>query len=50
MIWDAGTQVGYGFRQGSQIKWPVSRVQIMLVSKEYQGKPYYILTAYPFLE
>ena len=49
IIWDAGTKVGYGFRQGSKIKSPVNHVKIVLKLQEYRGKPYYIVTAYPEL-
>lgn len=50
ITWDAGTTVGYGFRKGSQVKWAVSRVRVVLKGQEYLGKPYFILTSYPFLE
>lgn len=49
ITWHAGTKTGYGFRQGSQIKWPATHVRIVLVCKEFRGLPYYILTAYPEL-
>lgn len=49
ITWHAGTKVGYGFRQGSKIKWPVNHVRIVLVYKEYRDKPYYIVSAYPEL-
>ncbi|ARJ43159.1 hypothetical protein B1H58_14720 [Pantoea alhagi] len=49
ITWNAGTKVGYGFRRGSKIKWPVNHVRVVLVCKEYLGKPYFILTAYPEL-
>ncbi|WP_418304155.1 RNase A-like domain-containing protein [Pantoea alhagi] len=49
IIWDAGTKVGYGFRQGSKIKWPVNHVKIVLKLQEYRRMPYYIVTAYPEL-
>ncbi|PNS09878.1 hypothetical protein COO59_20470, partial [Mixta theicola] len=49
ITWYAGTKIGYGFRQGSKIKWPVNHVRIVLVCKEYRGKPYYIVSAYPEL-
>ncbi|MBS6059766.1 MAG: hypothetical protein KIB04_17730, partial [Pantoea sp.] len=42
--------VGYRFRKGSQVKWAVSRVRVVLKGQEYLGKPYFILTSYPFLE
>lgn len=47
LTWDAGTTVGYGIRQGSRIRQPVSHVRIVLKRLEYRGKPYFILTAYP---
>lgn len=50
ITWDAGTTVGYRFRKGSQVKWAVSRVRVVLKGQEYLGKPYFILTSYPFLE
>lgn len=49
LTWDAGTTVGYGFRQGSRNSVPVSRVRVVLKGVKYNGKPYFILTAYPFL-
>lgn len=49
LTWDAGNQVGYGIRQGSRNAEPVNRVRIVLKGREYNGKPYFILTAYPFL-
>ncbi|ARJ42897.1 hypothetical protein B1H58_13265 [Pantoea alhagi] len=50
ITWNAGTTVGYGFRQGSQIKCTISHVRIVLKGAKYNGKPYFILTSYPFLE
>ncbi|ARJ43161.1 hypothetical protein B1H58_14735 [Pantoea alhagi] len=49
IFWDAGTKVGYGFRQGSKIKWPVNQVKVVLKREEFRGMPYFILTAYPEL-
>ncbi|GLR10552.1 hypothetical protein COO59_19390 [Mixta theicola] len=47
--WNAGTKVGYGFRQGSQSRWTVSHVRIVLKRQQFRDKPYFILTAYPEL-
>ena len=49
IIWNAEKKTGYGFRQGSKIKWPATHVRVVLVCKEYRGLPYYIVTAYPEL-
>lgn len=50
LTWNAGTKVGYGFRQGSQIKHSVTHVRIVLKGLKYNGKSYFILTSYPFLD
>lgn len=45
----AATIVGYGFRKGISGKLSTSIVRIVLRRKFYNGKPYFILTAYPDL-
>ena len=41
--------VGYGFRQGIANKENIYAVRIVLLKKIYNSKPYYLLTAYPFM-
>lgn len=49
LTWRAGTSVGYGFRQGKNIKETSSVVRVVLLKKTYSGKPYYVLSSYPFM-
>nr|WP_270221072.1 RNase A-like domain-containing protein [Kosakonia cowanii] len=49
ITYKSGSAVGYGFRQGSQIKETLYVVRIVLLKKMYNNKPYYVLTAYPFM-
>ncbi|WP_455821176.1 RNase A-like domain-containing protein [Pseudomonas cerasi] len=49
LIYNSGQAVGYGFRQGRNIKETSSSVCVVLLKKEYLGKPYYVLTSFPFM-
>ncbi|WP_318011316.1 RNase A-like domain-containing protein [Brenneria tiliae] len=49
LTYNAGSAIGYGFRQGSTTKEMITRVRVVLLKKTYNGKPYYVLTAYPFM-
>ncbi|MBH2517163.1 RNase A-like domain-containing protein [Serratia ureilytica] len=44
-----GKAVGFGYRQGSTIQLTSNSVRVVLLKKIYNGKPYYILTAYPII-
>lgn len=46
---NAGKAIGFGYRQGSSIKLTSNSVRVVLLKKVYNGKPYYILTAYPII-
>ncbi|WNU99480.1 RNase A-like domain-containing protein [Enterobacter sp. DTU_2021_1002640_1_SI_PRY_ASU_LCPMC_013] len=43
----AGQEVGYGFTRGSTQRISMRGVRIVIELQEYNGKPYYILTAFP---
>ncbi|QTF06959.1 hypothetical protein HC231_02670 [Brenneria izadpanahii] len=47
---NAGRSVGYGFKQGNPKKLTSNTVRVILLKKVYQGKPYFVLTAYPVME
>jgi hypothetical protein len=49
LTYNYGSAVGYGFRQGSQIKETLYVVRVVLIKKMYNNKPYYVLTAYPLM-
>lgn len=49
ITYKSGSAVGYGFRPGSQTKETLYVVRIVLLKKMYNNKPYYVLTAYPFM-
>ncbi|MGP3593101.1 RNase A-like domain-containing protein [Vagococcus sp. WN89Y] len=49
LTYNFGSAIGYGFRQGSQVKETLYVVRIVLIKKMYNNKPYYVLTAYPFM-
>ncbi|MFE8102748.1 RNase A-like domain-containing protein [Brenneria goodwinii] len=49
LTYATGNVIGYGFRQGSKIKESVTTVRVVLLKKSYNGNPYYVLTAYPFM-
>jgi len=44
-----GNAVGYGFAQGSNIKKTSTAARVVLLKQTYNGKPYYVLTAYPYM-
>ncbi|WP_429334619.1 RNase A-like domain-containing protein [Paraburkholderia sp. 35.1] len=43
---DAGRQVGYGVIRKTGEMVNLSKVHMFLIRKEYNGMPYYVLTAY----
>ncbi|WP_421772815.1 RNase A-like domain-containing protein [Enterobacter cloacae] len=43
----AGQEIGYGFSRGSTQRISMRSVRIVIELKEYNGKPYYILTTFP---
>ncbi|HGF1015516.1 RNase A-like domain-containing protein [Enterobacter cloacae] len=47
MVYPAGQEIGYGFSRGSTQRISMRSVRIIIELKEYNGKPYYILTAFP---
>lgn len=47
LTWQARTVVGDGFRQSSTTRLEAYAVRIVLHRKMFNGKPYYLLTAYP---
>ncbi|CND45574.1 RNase A-like domain-containing protein [Yersinia pseudotuberculosis] len=47
---NAGSTIGFGFRQGSTVRLTTSRVRVVMLKKVYNGQPYYILTAYPIIK
>ncbi|EKD5158990.1 TPA: hypothetical protein L3F15_000857 [Enterobacter cloacae] len=47
IIYPAGQEIGYGFSRGSTQRISMRSVRIVIELKEYNGKPYYILTAFP---
>jgi len=49
LTYKSGSAVGYGFRQGNQVKETLYSVRIVLLKKMYNNKPYYVLTAYPVM-
>ncbi|MFC3948810.1 RNase A-like domain-containing protein [Serratia entomophila] len=49
LTYQAGKAIGFGYRQGSAIKLTSNSVRVVLLKKVYNGKPYYILTAYPII-
>lgn len=49
ITYTANSVIGYGFRQGIANKENIYAVRIVLLKKIYNSKPYYLLTAYPFM-
>ncbi|HDJ1438303.1 TPA: hypothetical protein PPN70_000708 [Serratia rubidaea] len=45
--YSAGKEIGHGFARGSTRRISMCSVRIVLDLQEYNGKPYYILTAFP---
>lgn len=46
LVYRTGSAVGYGFRQGKNIKETSTAVRVVLLKQTYNGKPYYVLTSY----
>ncbi|RSB28006.1 hypothetical protein EGK68_20970 [Enterobacter cloacae] len=49
LTYNTGRAVGYGFRQGQGVKETSYAVRVVLLKQTYQGKPYYVLTSYPYM-
>jgi hypothetical protein len=49
ITYNANAVIGYGFRKGIANKENIYAVRIVLLKKIYNSKPYYLLTAYPFM-
>lgn len=49
LTYNAKSVVGYGIRQGINIKETTSTVRVVLLKQTYQGNPYYVLTSYPYM-
>ncbi|MGL6017180.1 MAG: RNase A-like domain-containing protein [Gibbsiella quercinecans] len=49
LTYNAKSIVGYGIRQGINIKETTSTVRVVLLKQTYQGNPYYVLTSYPYM-
>ncbi|KAF6661476.1 hypothetical protein HFD91_08875 [Enterobacteriaceae bacterium EKM102V] len=45
----SGKAIGYGFRRGNNQRIVMTNVRIVIEFQQYNGKPYYILTAFPDL-
>lgn len=45
--YDTGKVIGYSLFRGSQKLTPATKVKVVLKYELYNGKPYYILTAFP---
>ncbi len=45
--YDTGKAIGYSLFRGVQKLTPATRVKVVLKYELYNGKPYYILTAFP---
>ncbi|WP_338130352.1 RNase A-like domain-containing protein [Pantoea vagans] len=45
----SGKAIWYGFRRGSNQRIVMTNVRIVIEFQQYNGKPYYILTAFPDL-
>ncbi|MEB6561178.1 hypothetical protein MXL17_10090 [Klebsiella aerogenes] len=49
LTYKTGSAIGYGFRQGLNVKETSYTVRVVLLKQVYQGKPYYVLTSYPYM-
>ncbi|WP_210478305.1 RNase A-like domain-containing protein [Pantoea ananatis] len=49
LVYKSSTAVGYGFRQGSSARETCNAVRVVLLKKIFNGKPYYVLTSYPWM-
>lgn len=49
LVYRSGSAVGYGFRQGKSVKETCYAVRVVLIKQTYNGKPYYVLTSYPWM-
>ena len=45
----SGKAIGYGFRRGGSQRIVMKNVRVVIEFQQYNGKPYYILTAFPDL-
>jgi hypothetical protein len=45
----SGKAIGYGFRRGGSQRIVMKNVRVAIEFQQYNGKPYYILTAFPDL-
>ncbi|MFL6613021.1 MAG: RNase A-like domain-containing protein [Pantoea agglomerans] len=45
----SGKAIGFGFRRGSNQRIVMTNVRIVIEFQQYNGKPFYILTAFPDL-
>lgn len=49
LVYRSRAAVGYGFRQGKATKETCYAVRVVLLKQTYNGKPYYVLTSYPWM-
>ncbi|MFV9711397.1 MULTISPECIES: RNase A-like domain-containing protein [unclassified Pantoea] len=49
LVYRSRAAVGYGFRQGKAAKETCYAVRVVLLKQTYNGKPYYVLTSYPWM-
>lgn len=46
----AGKTIGYGFKRGDSQRIAMTNVRVVIEFQQFNGKPYYILTAFPSLQ
>jgi len=49
LVYPTRVAVGYGFRQGNATKETCYAVRVVLLKQTYNGKPYYVLSSYPWM-
>ncbi|KAF6683830.1 MULTISPECIES: RNase A-like domain-containing protein [Pantoea] len=49
LVYRSRAAVGYGLRQGKAAKETCYAVRVVLLKQTYNGKPYYVLTSYPWM-
>lgn len=49
LVYHTRVAVGYGFRQGNATKETCYAVRVVLLKQTYNGKPYYVLSSYPWM-
>lgn len=49
LVYRSRVAVGYGFRQGNATKETCYAVRVVLLKQTYNGKPYYVLSSYPWM-